>query len=112
MSHTSPHRLPLRSSREAADQYRRSADESAVARLYNPTIKAWFGDKGDGVHNGEPSDPRMAVLEVVPDEIRHYHQERSALGVVGEVIAATVTGNTASPGSIRTITRQELSGLA
>lgn len=91
---------------------RRVTDDGLVAKLYNPTIKAWFGDKGDGIHTGEPSDPRMAVLEVVPDEIRHYHQERSTLGVIGEVVAATVTGNTAAPGSIRTITRQDLAGLA
>jgi hypothetical protein len=54
----------------------------------------------------------MAVIEVTPDEIRHYHQERTSLGVIGEVVAATITGNTASPGSIRTITRQELSTVA
>ena len=91
---------------------RRVTDDSLVAKLYNPTIKAWFGDKGDGVHTGGPEDPRMAVLEITPDEIRHYHQQRSSLGVLGEVVAATVTGNTASPGSIRTITRQELSTVA
>jgi hypothetical protein len=54
----------------------------------------------------------MAVIEVSPDEIRHYHQQRSSLGVLAEVVSATVTGNTASPGSIRTITRQELSTVA
>jgi hypothetical protein len=64
------------------------------------------------VSTGGPEDPRMAVIEVVPDEIRHYHQERSGLGVLGEVVAATITGNTASPGSIRTITREELATVA
>jgi hypothetical protein len=54
----------------------------------------------------------MAVIEVIPDEIRHYYQEGSFLGVFGEVVAATVTGNTASPGSIRTITREELATVA
>jgi general stress protein 26 len=87
-------------------------DNGLVEKLYNPSIKAWFGDKGDGVHTGGPEDPRMAVIEVVPDEIRHYHQERSGLGVLGEVVAATITGNTASPGSIRTITREELATVA
>jgi general stress protein 26 len=87
-------------------------DNGLVAKLYNPSIKAWFGDKGDGVHTGGPEDPRMAVIEVIPDEIRHYHQERSSLGVLGEVVAATITGNTASPGSIRTITKQELATVA
>lgn len=92
--------------------FRRVTDDSLVAKLYNPTIKAWFGDRGDGIHTGGPEDPRMAVLEVVPDEIRHYHQEKSTLGFVGEVVAATVTGNTAAPGSIRTITREDLAGMA
>jgi general stress protein 26 len=83
-------------------------DTDAVAKLYSPMIKAWFGDKGDGIHTGGPEDPRMAILEVRPDEIRHYYQQRSSIGVLGEVVAATITGNTASPGSIRTITKEEL----
>ena len=87
------------------------SDEDAVAKLYNPSIKAWFGDKGDGVHTGEPNDPRMAVLEVIPDEIRHYYQAKTTLCFVAEVARATVGGDTAKVGEIRTITKEELAQI-
>lgn len=88
---------------------RRSNEEGLVAKLWNPTTKAWFGDKGDGVHTGEPSDPRVAVLEVQVDEIRHFHQERTLVGTAVDVVASAISGSTATPGDIRTITREDIS---
>jgi general stress protein 26 len=85
-----------------------SNDKALVEKLYNPTIKAWFGDKGDGVHNGEPSDPRITVLEVTVQQIRHFNQQRTALGTVTDVIASTITGNVAQPGEIRQIEGSEI----
>lgn len=85
-----------------------SNDRALVEKLYNPTIKAWFGDKGDGVHNGEPSDPRITVLEVTVQQIRHFHQQRTALGTVTDVITSTLTGNVAQPGEIRQIEGAEI----
>ena len=88
--------------------FSRIEEEGLVAKLYNPTIKAWFGDKGDGVHTGEPGDPRMAVIEVKVDEIRHYAQARTSVGTAVDVVASAITGSTATPGQIRTITGQEI----
>ena len=70
--------------------------------------KAWFGDLGDGVHDGGPSDPRMAIIEVLPDEIRHYHQARTRVGTAVDVVASAISGNTATPGEVRTITAEDI----
>jgi hypothetical protein len=86
----------------------RSNDEKLVASLYTPTTKAWFGDKGDGVHNGEPSDPRIAVMEVTVDEIRHFHQVKTLVGMAVDVVSSTIGGSTAKPGEIRTISGEEI----
>lgn len=99
-----------RTPNSSADLSSRTNEEGLVAKLYNPTIKAWFGDKGDGVHTGEPSDPRMAVLEVKVDEIRHYHQQKTAVGVAVDVVASALSGKTATPGEIRTIKGEEIQG--
>ncbi|WVQ66846.1 hypothetical protein V866_001873 [Kwoniella sp. B9012] len=88
----------------------RIEDHAVVEKLWNPTIKAWFADKGDGVHDGSPSDPRVVVFEVKVDEIRHFHQEKTTLGTVVDVISSTISGSTATPGSIRTITGEEIAG--
>jgi hypothetical protein len=34
-------------------------------------VSAWFDDKKDGVHTGDYNDPRVACIQVVPDEIRY-----------------------------------------
>jgi hypothetical protein len=83
-------------------------DTDLVAKLYNPTIKAWFGDKGDGVHTGEPSDPRITVLEVKVDQIRHFYQSRTAIGQAVDVVASAITGSVATPGEIREIGGDEI----
>ncbi|ORX39390.1 hypothetical protein BD324DRAFT_619499 [Kockovaella imperatae] len=89
----------------------RVEEEGLIAKLYNPTLKAWFGDKGDGVHTGGPEDPRMAIIEVKPDEIRHYHQTRSSIGTAVDVVASAISGSTATPGEVRTITSDELASV-
>jgi len=40
-----------------------SNSDPRVKELYSPAIKAWFGDLGDGVHNGTYEDPRMTLIE-------------------------------------------------
>lgn len=87
---------------------RKSNDTSLVEKLYDPTIKAWFADKGDGVHDGSPSDPRVSVLEVNVDEIRHFAHTKTSIGTAVDIITSTITGSTATPGEIRTITREEI----
>ena len=86
----------------------RNADKELVKKLYNPSLKAWFGDKGDGVHTGDATDPRMAVIEVKVDEIRHFHQVKTKIGTAVDVVASAITGNTAQPGEVRTITGEEI----
>lgn len=88
---------------------RRNNEEGLVSKLYTPDTKAWFGDKGDGVHNGEASDPRITVLEVSVDEIRHFHQTRTMIGQAVDVVSNAIGGGVAKPGEIRTITGQEIS---
>ncbi len=86
--------------------FSRQEDNKLVEKLYNPTISAWFGDKGDGVHTGKPDDPRMAVVEIKVDEIRHFHQQKTQLGTVVDVVTSAISGSTATPGEIRTITKE------
>jgi len=61
-----------------------------------------------GEKDGSPSDPRIAVFEVSVDEIRHFHQEKTAIGTAVDIISSTLSGSMATPGSIRTITGEEI----
>jgi hypothetical protein len=60
------------------------------------------------VHNGTPSDPRVAVMEIQVDEIRHFHQVKTLVGMAVDVVSSAVGGSTAKPGEIRTITGEEI----
>lgn len=46
-------------------------DAEKIKPIFNPMVKAWFDDKKDGVHTGDYNDPRVACIQVVPDEIRY-----------------------------------------
>ncbi|BGP40786.1 hypothetical protein JCM10450v2_004788 [Rhodotorula kratochvilovae] len=83
-------------------------DLKTIKELWNPTIKSWFGDLKDGVRTGEPGDPRIAVIQVVPDEIRYWIKTRTSLGQTVEVLKGAVTGETAAPGYLRVISGSEL----
>lgn len=69
-----------------------------IKELYNPAISAWFGDLGDGVHNGTPDDPRMALIEVKATYIAHWKTTSSTLGYMKEVAVGAATGRVAQTG--------------
>lgn len=46
-----------------------SSDRSVVKKFWNPSVKAWFGDLGDGIHKGDEDDPRVSIIEVIPDQV-------------------------------------------
>jgi hypothetical protein len=73
------------------------------------SIGSYFGDLGDGVHKGDEDDPRVAVIEVVPDEIRYWLA--SSLPVSAQEVVSTVRGKVTVPGELRTITKEEVSTL-
>ena len=72
-----------------------------IKELYSKTISAWFGDLGDGVHNGGPEDPRMALIEVKPHYIVYWKSTVGAIGFAKEVAVATATGKVANTGVTR-----------
>jgi len=73
------------------------------------SIGSYFGDLGDGIHKGDENDPRVALIEVVPDEIRYWLA--SSLPVSAQEVASTVQGKVTVPGELRTVTNEEVSTL-
>lgn len=41
-----------------------SSDDPRIKELFNKATAAWFGDLGDGVHDGTANDPRVTLIEV------------------------------------------------
>lgn len=74
-------------------------------------MASYFGDLGDGVHKGDQNDPRVSIIEVVPDEIRYWIATKGAMARAIETTITSFTKGTASLGELRTITKAEVSCL-
>jgi len=85
-----------------------SSDREVVKKYWNTGVSAWFGDLGDGVHKGDENDPRVSIIEVIPDEIVLWEVTRGTVGRAVDIASSAVTGNVASPGAIHTITKEEI----
>lgn len=62
----------------------------------------------DGVHKGDANDPRVSIIQVIPDEIRYWYSTKGTVGRAVEIGVNAMSGKTATPGELRTITRDEV----
>lgn len=74
----------------------------------NRRTSAWFGDLKDGIHKGDQNDPRVTVIEVIPDTIRYWLSTESTLAKAADIATSALTGRTSAPGELRTITKDEV----
>ena len=81
---------------------------SSLIHVHHASTGAWFGDLGDGVHKGDQHDPRVALIEVIPDEIRYWVATKGAVTRTLEIGISALTGKGAAPGQLRTITKEEV----
>ncbi|CAA7261784.1 unnamed protein product [Cyclocybe aegerita] len=83
-------------------------DREIIRTKWSSTISAWFGDLKDGIHKGDVNDPRVAMIQVIPDEIRYWSATKGKLGRAVDVGISAATGKTAAPGELCTITEDEI----
>jgi general stress protein 26 len=50
-----------------------NTDVEAIKKVWSPLLKSWFG-KIDSTKTGEPGDPRIALIEVIPTEVSYYYK--------------------------------------
>lgn len=75
------------------------------------SASAWFGDLKDGVHKGDVNDERVALIQVIPEEIRYWHATKGKIGTALEAGIDAMTGGVTVPGELRTITSDEVSRM-
>jgi len=83
-------------------------DREVVNKYWSAGTGAWFGDLKDGVHKGDSTDPRVSVIQVVPEEIRYWYPTKGKVLRAVEIGVDALTGQVASPGELRTITPAEV----
>ncbi|KZS98697.1 hypothetical protein SISNIDRAFT_472508 [Sistotremastrum niveocremeum HHB9708] len=85
-----------------------SQDRKLIQDHWSTFVSAYFGDLGDGIHKGDASDPRISVIEVIPDEIRYWVSTSNSIGKAAHLAYGAITGKGNAPGELRTITSQEI----
>lgn len=84
-------------------------DQGKIRELYEKDWKAWFGDEG-GVRNGEPGDPRFALIFVDAHSVTYMKNDKPRPVILFEVAKGIATGSFPDVGSLRHLDRGELGG--
>ncbi|KAF2466594.1 blue light-inducible protein Bli-3 [Lindgomyces ingoldianus] len=85
-----------------------SNSDPRIKELWSNGVKAWFGDLGDGKHDGGPEDPRMTLIEVKAKYVSYWLHQVGALGFAKEVGVAAMTGKVAVTGVLRELREGDL----
>ena len=83
-------------------------DRDLVAKHYNPTLRAWLGDLGDGKHDGSENDPRLGMIRVRMETATCSLSGKGVFGTVKDVVAGVVSGKVAGVVKLREITHEEI----
>ncbi|BFZ63316.1 hypothetical protein YB2330_004438 [Saitoella coloradoensis] len=85
-----------------------STDRASVKEYYSPTLRAWLGDLGDGVHDGGPEDPRIGVIRVKTHSATYAIDRKTMVGKAVEVVKGVVGGEVAGVNALREISVEEV----
>jgi len=83
-------------------------DKELIHKHWSSSITGYIGDLKDGVHRGDENDPRVAVIEVIPDEIRYWITKHSSVVRKAQVAASAAMGKVTPTGELRTITKEDI----
>ncbi|KAL1596011.1 hypothetical protein SLS59_008000 [Nothophoma quercina] len=85
-----------------------SNSDPRIKEVWSRVASVWFGDLGDGKHDGSPDDPRMTLIEVKSKYVSYYKTEVGLLGYAKEIAGAAITGGVANTGVLRELSEQDL----
>lgn len=83
-------------------------DRPTVEKYYSPSLKAWMGDKGDGIHDGGPQDPRIGIIRVKVVTVTYAVQTSTQLGKFYQIAKGTITGSVPSINAIVELTEADV----
>ncbi|KAG9316632.1 hypothetical protein JVU11DRAFT_2686 [Chiua virens] len=86
-------------------------EKDLIHKHWSNFISGYIGNLGDGVHKGDEGDPRLAVIEVIPDEIKYWISKQSAISRTVQVAVSAALGKATAPGELRTICKEEIQSI-
>ena len=86
---------------------RTTTDQAMIDALWAPDWRAWFGE-GGGKYSGTAKDPRLVLIEVVPDAVTYMKSDRPMIVTLFELAKGIVTGKAPKFGAMREVSAAEL----
>ncbi|ROW01088.1 hypothetical protein VSDG_02641 [Cytospora chrysosperma] len=83
-------------------------DRELVRKHYNPILKTWLGDLGDGKHDGSENDPRIGVIRVKMLSAVYAIVSKNLFSRAVDVGVGAVTGKPAAVNKLREISEAEV----
>jgi general stress protein 26 len=82
-------------------------DRDAVRKYYSPTLKAWLGDLGDGVHDASEDDPRIGIVKLTAETATYALSKKGQIMQAVEVVQSAVRGKPAEVNRLRHVSEEE-----
>lgn len=83
-------------------------DRELVKKHYNPILKTWLGDLGDGRHDGSENDPRIGIIRVKTISATYAIVAKNIVSRAVEMAQGVVTGKPAAINKLREVTEDEV----
>jgi general stress protein 26 len=83
-------------------------DDPRIEKYWSKGTSVWFGNLGDGQHDGGPKDPRITLIEVKSRYIAYWKKTVSSAGFAKEIGVAAATGRIADTGVTRELTKDDI----
>ncbi|KAG1751547.1 uncharacterized protein EDB91DRAFT_1105998 [Suillus paluster] len=83
-------------------------DKELIHKHWSSCVTGYIGDLKDGVHKGDKDDPRVAVIEVIPDEIKYWITKHSSMMRKAQIVVGAAMGKATASGELRTISQEEI----
>ncbi|KND93310.1 Protein bli-3 [Tolypocladium ophioglossoides CBS 100239] len=85
-----------------------ATDRDLIKEHYNPMLKAWLGDLGDGKHDGSENDPRMGIIRVKMNSATYALVAKNIFSRTAEVVQGAITGKPAHVNKLREISPSDV----
>lgn len=83
-------------------------DRALINKYWGKDLESWFGDLGDGIHDGSAADPRISLLMVKSCSVHYQFQDKSAPRRLFERVKSAVTHEVPSVAAIRELNAGDL----
>lgn len=86
-------------------------DRAKVRKYCTPSLRAWLGDLGDGVHDGGPEGPRVGLIRVTSVTIQYAVKSHISIDGAPKAMESSIAGGLPRAMGLRYLTSGRLGAV-